>query len=351
LHRPIVVAAGLALALISACGSTPSLPSASALTDKPIVAIQAPTDGAIVGVGQDVTVTGGASDTVGVDHVALFADGVSVAGSPGGHPATLVPFSLTWLATPAGPHVLQAVAYRADGTSSDPAVVNVTVGSGSFPAVSGGSLPPFSFPAAGNGGLITPAPTKKPKPTHTTSVPTLEPTTPPSTSPTDTPPTSATAMPAPTASQTPLPTKDASGNAPFDPTTEPHVVVLDPTNAAQCPADITGIPMAAIGCVWEQISAPAGDSTDEVDFALSPNTTYKMQLTSCSDASDLTVFLTPGQDPSIVTGCGDWQIVTTGATAGATQMIVLTFTSAPTQLYNLYQMTVYQCQFANCGTQ
>ena len=104
-----------------------------------------------------MSVTGAASDTVGVDHVALFADGVSMASTPAGQPATLVPFSLTWLATPAGPHVLQVIAYRADGTASDPAVANVVVGSGSFPAVSGGSLPPLTSPPPSSGGLITPA--------------------------------------------------------------------------------------------------------------------------------------------------------------------------------------------------
>ena len=41
-----------------------------------------------------------------------------------------MPFSISWLATPAGPHVLQVIAYRADGTQGAPAVVNVVVGLG-----------------------------------------------------------------------------------------------------------------------------------------------------------------------------------------------------------------------------
>jgi hypothetical protein len=109
--------------------------------------------------------------------------------------------------------------------------------------------------------------------------------------------------------------------------------------------------MAAVGCVWEQLSAPAGDSTDEIDFALLPGTSYKIQMTSCSDVSDLTIWETPGQDPSLHTGCSDWLGLNTGATPNAIQMIVITYSAAPSQLYNLYQYTVYQCQFANCGTQ
>ena len=142
-----------------------------------------------------------------------------------------------------------------------------------------------------------------------------------------------------------MPTANADGTAPFD--TEPHVIVLDPTNAALCPADSTGIPAAAIGCIWEQISAPAGDSTDEIDYPVLPNTSYKVQLTSCSDTSGLTVFLTESQQ----LGCGNWFFETTAGTPDAFHKVVLTFSSAPSQLYNLYLATVYQCQFANCGTQ
>ena len=159
----------VAAAFVVACGGAAPSPGASS-GDRPSVLVQAPTNGAVVPVGSDVSVTGAASDTVGVDHVALFADGVSVASSPSGQPTPLLPFSLTWLATPAGPHVLQVVAYRVDGTTSDPSVVNVVVGAGgSFALSSGGSLPPFSFVPASQPGLITPRPSKRPKPTETTS--------------------------------------------------------------------------------------------------------------------------------------------------------------------------------------
>ena len=337
--------AGLVVAaFVAACGGSAPSPNATS-GNKPSVLVQAPTNGAVVPVGSNVDATGAASDTVGVDHVALFVDGVSVASSPSGQPTPLLPFSLTWLATPAGPHVLQVVAYRADGTTSDPAVINLVVGAGgSFPSGSGGP-PPFSFVPASQPGLITPPPSKKPKPTKApvqSTAPTTQPTSATS-APTGTP------TPSPTPTPTPLPTPNSDGTAPVD--TEPHIIVLDPLNAAGCPADSTGIPMAAIGCVWEQLSAPAGDSTDELDYAFVPNASYKIQMTSCSDASDLTVWLTPSQDPSLVTGCTDWLVLNTGPTASGMQMIVVTFSAAPSQLYNLYQYTVYQCQFANCATQ
>ena len=192
--RHFALAALVIGALVAACGGAGPSPSASS-GNKPTIVVQSPANGAVLAVGQNVAVTGAASDTVGVDHVALFADGVSVASSPAGQPAPLLPFSLTWLATPAGPHVLQVIAYRTDGTQSDPAVINVVVGAGaSFPVVSGGSLAPFTFaPPSSGGGLVTPKPTKKPKPSKT----------PP-------PPPTPTPTPTPTP---PHPTMDTSGNA------------------------------------------------------------------------------------------------------------------------------------------
>jgi len=70
--------AALALAaLIAACGGAGPTPSASSNVNKPTVVLQSPANGAVLAVGQNVTVAGAASDTVGVDHVALFADGAS----------------------------------------------------------------------------------------------------------------------------------------------------------------------------------------------------------------------------------------------------------------------------------
>jgi len=330
-----VVGAAL-LALIAACGSSTAGPSASALGNKPTVVVQAPANGAVVGVGQNITVVGAASDTVGVDHVALFADGVSVASSPAGQPAPLLPFSLTWLATPAGPHVLQVIAYRVDGTPSDPVVINLVVGAAGS-GVGGSGL--FSFPvASAPGGLITPAPTKKPKPSKNPATPT----------PVPTPSATGTPTPAPTPT-TPVPTMDSSGQAPDDSDAENYEITLTPNNTS-CPPIDTGAPVTASGCMWEQISTPAGDTSDLLEFKQDRNTTYRMGLTSCSDTSNTTYWSYTGQ-PS-TTGCMVLGNRDSGGGDPGSLIIQVGFLSTVTeQTYNLYQFTVYQCAFANCASQ
>ena len=323
-----------ALALISACTSTtPPTSSVAASGNSPTVVVQSPINGAVVPVGQNLTVSGAASDSVGVDHVALFADGVSVASSPSGAPAPLVPFSLTWLATPAGPHALQVIAYRADGTASQPAVVNVVVGSAGSGVPTGSGL--FSFPTTSVPPIITPAPTKKPKPSKTPPPATTPPAATPTTSPTPTP--------------TPSLTPDPSGNAPADDDNEPYEIVLTPNNTA-CPAIDTGWPIAASGCAWEQISGPAGDMTDQFEFKQQRNTTYRMGLTACSpDTSDVTWWST-SDDDTATTSCMDltnW--TSSGGDPGDLNLWV--GIESTVQTYNLYQITVWQCQFANCANQ
>jgi Bacterial Ig domain len=341
--------AAVTLLSIAACSSAPAGPSGSP-GNKPSVVIQSPANGAVVAVGENVTVAGAATYAGGVDHVALFADGVSFASTPAGQPAPLVPFSLSWLATPAGPHLLQVIAYGADGTTSDPGVINVVVGaSGSgLPLGSGASLPAFSFPVAGQPGPpATPKPTKKPKPS---TAPTTQPTTPPTTTPTTTTATATPTTPPATPTPTVLPTPASDGTAPDDTATEPHYIDVEPSTT-NCPADPNGPPVSAVGCVWEQISAPAGDSTDSLEFKLFANTAYQLYMTSCSDVSGQTAWGVVGDTGDPLTGCLGWIPYDTLAAPPATATIAVTFATAPVQIYNLYQFTVYQCQFANCGNQ
>ena len=341
----LLLAASTALVLVAAaCGGAGPSPSASS-GNKPTVVIQSPANGAVVAVGQNATVMGAASDAVGVDHVALFADGVSFASTPSGQPAALVPFSLSWLATPAGPHVLQVIAYRADGTASDPAVVNVVVGAaGSGLFGSSASLPAFSFPVASQPAVV---PTKKPKPSKTPPPATTQPTTPPSMTPTASP----SPTPTPTPTPTPKPSPAADGTAPDDTSSEPYMIVLDPANLVGCPAELSGIPTSAIGCIWEQISAPAGDTTDQLAFAENASTSYIARLTSCTDVSGYTSWLPTGGDSSIKSGCEGGFRVWQGGGSPVTATLAVTLAPPQGQFYNQYQFTVYQCQFANCGTQ
>ena len=109
------------LCVLACGGPAPGSPLASG--NKPIVALQAPANGVQVAVGSAVAVSGTASDSVGVNSVVLFADNVSVANLPAGQPTQSLPFNLTWTAAVPGSHALQVFAYRADGTPSDPAVV------------------------------------------------------------------------------------------------------------------------------------------------------------------------------------------------------------------------------------
>jgi hypothetical protein len=320
-------------ALIGACGGNAPVPSASTGGNKPTVVLQSPTNGAAIAVGQSVSVAGAASDTVGVDHVALFVDAVSVATTPAGQPAPLVPFSLAWLATPAGPHVLQVIAYRADGTASDPAVANVVVGGGSIPVVSGASLPPISASAVPTtGGLITPPPTKKPRPSKTPRPPTPTP--------------AETTPPAPT----PTPSADSSGNAPDDSNDEPYEIALVANNSA-CPAIDTGVPVTASGCIWEQISAPAGDVSDELEFTQAPDTSYHYGLTACTDTSGATAWSDSNEDVSSGFGCMQFNDKTSSGGNPGSQPLFVGFKTVGAQLRSVYQLTVYQCKFADCASQ
>lgn len=317
--------------VVAACSSAPVEPTTSVSGNRPTVVLQAPVNGAVVAVGASVAVSGAASDTVGVDHVALFADGVSFATTPAGTPAPLVPFSLTWLATPAGPHVLQVIAYRADGTASDPAVANVIVGAGGSGAPLGS--PSASFPTLPSLGLPTlpppPPPTKKPKPTK--------------------PPATPTPPPTPTPVPTVLPSADTNGYAPDDIDNEPYEIQLMPKKDSVCPP--IDKPISAVGCIWEQISAPAGDVSDDLEFTQAPDTWYHVVLTSCTDTSDATIWGPTGDDTSTL-GCLDFlDRQSSGGNPGSFPITVGLPSTVTTQTYNLYQLTVYQCKFANCATQ
>ena len=324
----------LSLVLALACTGAPPAPSGSPAGNKPLVVVQQPASGALLGTGQTAVVSGAASDTIGVARVELLVDGVSVAGvEPAGTPSLLLPFSFNWIAV-AGIHTLQVTAYRADGTASDPAVIQVNVGA-TASGLPGASFLSFApVPTLAPPSAARPDRTRRPRRSRMPSIaPTDTPTNTPTTAPTATPTTAPTATP----------TIDPGGTAPDDSAVEPHPIVLVATNPA-CPP---GPPAAAVGCITEQISAPGGDTTDDLYFVPVANTSYQLKLTACSDTSDATVLV--GGDPSIPLGCGDWFNVTTGPTAPAQVTVTVRYGTVASQTYNQYQFTVYQCTFANCG--
>ena len=315
------------VAFLVACTSAPAGTSGPSAANRPTVVVQSPANGEAIAQGVTVAVSGAASDAIGVDHVTLFVDGAAVATTPAGQPATLVPFSFSWLASVAGSHVLQVIAYRADSTASDPVVVNVVVGAGSsLPILSGGSLPPLTFaPPTSGGGVVTPRPSRRPRPSRTPR-----------------PPRSA---PPPAATPTP----DASGNAPDDSNSEIYEINLVPNNTA-CPRVDTGGPVTASGCIWEQVSAPAGDMLDELEFRQKPETSYRYGLTVCSDSSAIR-WSDSDEDVSGGSGCRQFSGKTSSGGNPGSQPIWVGFGPVGAQTYSVYQFTVWECQFEDCASQ
>ena len=139
-----------------------------------------------------------------------------------------------------------------------------------LPGRFGGAVLVSSGPAAAGvvAGLITPPPTKKPKPSKTPPTATTEP----------------TARPAQRRQRRQRQhrllrphrrrcrPRTQAATRPMTRQSEPHMIVLDPANAAGCPANGFGFPVAAVGCIWEQVSAPAGDTADQLAFVPVANT-------------------------------------------------------------------------------
>lgn len=326
----------LALGTLLACGGAPLL-SPVASVSKPTVVIQAPVSGSQVALGSNVTVSGTASDLVGIDQVILFADGVSVANTVSGQPQPIVPFSLTWTATVAGPHMLQVFAYRADGTPSDPASVQVTLG----PAGSGGTIGSVVPTAAVGASIVptvpvafTPQPTPMPPQTPpTTTGPSIMPTVPPIPTPTAAP---ATPVLVPTPTPVPVPTIPPDGRAADDSVIEPHLITLSDCAVQVCPAGVL-----AMGSITEQISAPEGDIKDQLYFVPEASRSYKIELTSCSDVSDGTAWKPTLSTDTMITGCGDWLVLQFSSSPPAQSMIDVTYAAVSGQMYNSYVYTVY----------
>ncbi len=288
-------AAALGLVVLACGGPAPGSPLASG--NKPMVALQAPANGVQVAVGSTVAVSGTASDSVGVNSVVLFADNVSVANLPAGQPTQSLPFNLNWTATVPGSHTLQVFAYRADGTPSDPAVVQVMVGG----VGSGGELPTSlaSVPVVTFAPGASTKPTKRPRQSRQ---PSLQPTLPPE-QPSLPPSNPPTALPTLPQTPTPIPviTIPPGGLAPDDTAFEPHLITLSDCSVQVCPVGVL-----AMGSITEQISAPGGDIKDQLYFVPQASKSYKIELTSCSDVSDGTVWKPTLSTDTMVTGCGDW---------------------------------------------
>ncbi|MEP7294242.1 MAG: Ig-like domain-containing protein [Chloroflexota bacterium] len=124
MHRLILIAA----LLLCACNLTqgeviPPTPSI------PTVEFQFPTNNVAVVSGTDLQIQVLAQDAVGVARIELAVDGQphQTAAPVDSETVPVFTVDMNWLAEGVGFHSLQATAYRLDGTSSDPVLINVNV--------------------------------------------------------------------------------------------------------------------------------------------------------------------------------------------------------------------------------
>ncbi|MCA1554193.1 MAG: hypothetical protein LC737_07430 [Chloroflexi bacterium] len=118
---------------VSACGAAPSATPAqtvaAAQVNKPTVALLAPSDGAQVNVGSELSVESSARDARGVVRVELWVDGILYRVDVTRDPEGLQSLSVTqkWVAKDAGAHTLMVKALNRDGAASDGRTVHITV--------------------------------------------------------------------------------------------------------------------------------------------------------------------------------------------------------------------------------
>lgn len=117
------------LSLLSACNlGTPSV-TPIPTPDLPQVDILDPPNMRQVVEGVDFTIDIVARDTQGVARIELYVDGelVNTATPFANMTEPILRVEMNWLARGVGLHVLEAVAYRADNTPSDPTLITIDV--------------------------------------------------------------------------------------------------------------------------------------------------------------------------------------------------------------------------------
>ncbi len=149
--------------VVGCTGAAPNASSGSPSAGRPTVTIDSPANGAAVTVGQPVNVQVTGIDTAGVSRLDLHVANVLVdsATTPGNAPRPSFSAQLSWMPSAPGSAAVTAVAYRPDGTGSDPASIAVTVTAG------GARTAPDTSAAAGGGATRTRAPRPTPTPTRT----------------------------------------------------------------------------------------------------------------------------------------------------------------------------------------
>ncbi|MFN8451051.1 MAG: Ig-like domain-containing protein [Anaerolineae bacterium] len=115
----------LALCACNLVAGQPATPTPAV----PTIAFQFPTNNVAVVEGTDLQIQLLAQDTVGVARIELLVDGIQHqnANPVDGEAVPVFTVDMNWLAEGVGLHALQATAYRLDGTSSRPTMINVNV--------------------------------------------------------------------------------------------------------------------------------------------------------------------------------------------------------------------------------
>src|SRR5689334_12554736 len=156
--KRITLAVGLMLTvLLAACNlgnSGTQGGSQSVISGAPVVRIAAPLPNATYLEGVSVNIQAAVSNAgADIDRVEISIDGTVAATLPKPNSAGTPTFSVaqTWTATGAGQHSIAVTAFRADGSSSAPATVNVTVVSQSAQA----TATPGTSGTGGNGAQAT----------------------------------------------------------------------------------------------------------------------------------------------------------------------------------------------------
>jgi hypothetical protein len=95
----------------------------------PTVTFQFPTNNVAVAEGTDLQIQLVAQDIVGIARIELMVDSQfhQEASPVEGESVPIFTVDMNWLAEGVGLHALEAVAYRLDGTSSRPVLINVNV--------------------------------------------------------------------------------------------------------------------------------------------------------------------------------------------------------------------------------
>ncbi len=116
--------------LLSACNLTAATPTPVPTPDIPRVEIREPANNrqVVEGVEFDIDIVARDAST-GISRVELRVDGDLLNEAQPIEETAVDVFRVTmnWLARDPGLHVLEAIAYRPDGTASDPAIINIEV--------------------------------------------------------------------------------------------------------------------------------------------------------------------------------------------------------------------------------